>query len=97
MGCVRVPTWKILRWDGEPDGKGEPVSLECPHCGHEALMPRSDWDGATIIAAFGLSVILDPPIKPPDNWMPGQVRCRKCRHGFEKMSYAKGNGGLVKA
>ena len=82
---MKYPTWKVLEWMDEPEEKGEPIPLDCPHCEREALMPCSAWKDAAIIGAFGLSVILDPPIRPPENWLPGKVRCRSCRKGFEKM------------
>lgn len=79
---MRVPTWKVLRWDNAPPDPDR-YELACPKCCYSAMMPIGDC-GALLIAAIGLGLIFDPPGHiPPRGFMPSEVQCRNCRTIWE--------------
>ena len=76
-----MKTWKILEWSAEPDGF---IELSCPHCGNEANLATHGKPGCLVIAATDLCLYFDPPgHKPPPDWMPSVIECRKCHHIFD--------------
>lgn len=79
---MRQRTWKVLRWDNEPEIKYD-LELACNQCGYDAHMPVGDH-GGLLIAAIGLGLVFDPPGHiPPANFMPTEIQCRKCRTIWE--------------
>lgn len=75
-------TWRVLNWENEPQVKGDMVSLDCD-CGRDALCPAGVLVGAVIIASWGRQLVFDPPIVPPDNFLPTRIQCRACRRIYE--------------
>lgn len=74
-------SWKVL--DPDFEATGVRIPLDCPGCGTEAAMP-THGTGPKVIAAIGLSLILDPPsTTAPAGWLPRAVQCRRCRRQFE--------------
>ena len=60
-----------------------PLALCCPNCGTDAWLDIGETPGGTIIAALALGLIFDPPgYRPPKNFLPDELRCRKCRKIF---------------
>lgn len=83
----RPRTWEVVNWESRPPGipDGEPVLLDCKHCGYEALVPTAGNPGSPIIAAKYMFVIFDNPSNvPPKYWMPDRIRCRRCHREFGK-------------
>jgi len=69
-------TWKIIEWKNPPAKIEYFVPLDCS-CGYEAECPTSI--DLPVIASKGMSLIFDPPnYKPPDNYLPDVIKCRKC-------------------
>ena len=72
-------SWKVLRWDDQPEQIGDGLMLACSNCGNDALMPTGIFK-SPVIAAIGLSLVFDnPSYVPEENLMPSEVQCRKCK------------------
>lgn len=75
-------TWKVISWPKRPKQITNWVPLDCP-CGYEANCPAST--DAPIIAAMGMRLVFDPPnYEPPANYLPDEIKCRKCGRIFSK-------------
>lgn len=74
-----MKTWKIIDWD-KPDGlhPAYDVSLDCDHCGTEAMLPVC----SRVIGAKGMGVLFDGERTSWD--MPKRIKCRKCGKEYER-------------
>lgn len=73
-----MPTWKVIRWDGEPTVK-ESLNLQCNHCEIDADCPCGPHPGGLIIAIIGMGIVFDPPgYVPPPEFFPTEIQCRAC-------------------
>ena len=78
---ARERTWNVIELGINAIGM---ISLCCPHCGTDALMPRAATE-SPIIASIGLGLIFDnPSYNPGAAVLPVTVRCRTCRHVFTR-------------
>ena len=74
-------TFKIPKTDRAVVDK---ISLLCPECGNEAIIPIYEKPLSAVIAAIGFSLIFeDPQYEPPLGFMPDSVTCRECKSTFE--------------
>jgi hypothetical protein len=72
-------TWKVLELGIAPTST---LSLCCPHCGTDAVMPVGEPD-SPVIAAVGLGLIFDnPTYRPAAPILPKTIKCRTCRRVF---------------
>ncbi len=77
-----VRTWDVVAWADRPE-RTQWIGFVCPSCGNEAELEVGADPGAAVVATIGLGVVFDPSgHTPPDNFMPDEVRCRKCRRIF---------------
>jgi hypothetical protein len=74
-------TWKVLKWTNRPKRPAEWIPLDCP-CGYEALCPTSVK--APIISVLGMKLVFDSSLyRPPENFLPDKIKCRKCGRIFQ--------------
>jgi hypothetical protein len=72
-----MKTWRVL---GKFPGADGSIPLQCHHCDQDAECPTRGRPGALLIAILGMGLVFDPPGHvPPDDWMPREIQCRKCR------------------
>lgn len=76
-------TWKVLKLDIETVGE---IALQCPNCELESIMPIGKTS-SPIIAACGLTVILDKPQKDAPQFLPTEIQCRKCGKIYSQEEY----------
>jgi hypothetical protein len=56
------------------------INLCCQKCGTEAYVPTKGYAGGLVIARVGMGLVMDPPdARPPDEYMPSAIQCRKCK------------------
>lgn len=76
-------TWDVMEWKNMPEVT-HGIALNCPVCGTDAMLEVGEFPGGLVIAAIGLGLIFEPAgYRPPENSMPGVIRCRHCRKIFE--------------
>jgi hypothetical protein len=75
----RKAQWRVIRWHDQPADTSFSVPFDCV-CGHSADLPAGQLIGGTLIGMTQEGwMIFDPPwFKPPENWLPTQIQCRKC-------------------
>lgn len=65
--------------------KGDPIPLSC-RCGRDAEVQVGILESGLVIAVVGMGVVFDPPgMKPPENFMPTIIECRRCRRQYGPM------------
>jgi len=73
-------TWRVIKWKRRPAHVRAWVPLDCP-CGYEAECPASVE--APIQAVVGMGIVFAAGYKPPRNWLPDTIQCRKCGRIYE--------------
>jgi hypothetical protein len=78
---LRLKTWEIIELGIAPAAN---ISLCCPHCAEDAVMPIARTE-SPVIASVGLGLIFDDPCyRPGAAVLPVTIRCRTCRHTFTR-------------
>lgn len=74
----RARTWRVKSSFPKSDGE---IELTC-RCGTSATVPTRGH--APVIAILGMGLVMDPPgERPPDDYLPAVIQCRRCGLVYE--------------
>jgi len=77
-------TWDVIE-SGESFEPNDRISLMCPRCGVDAVLPFRRDPSNEVIAATGLSLVYDYPGRMPDfDVLPKTIKCRYCKRYFSR-------------
>lgn len=71
-----------MEWPDKPP-IARTIAPHCPKCGWDGELEIGATPGGLILATIGLNIVFDPAdYVPPENFMPGAIKCRGCRRIF---------------